>query len=410
MASTVVDLHKHAEVPAKRLARPLAMVVALAGVVVLLGVLLAPQLFWDRWVYPYYWAPIVADGADTSQGGISEGYNAISTVTYGILLVIAVALLWRLLLWLRLRYGWGFFARLIPFIVCGSLLRVQEDAAQFRLPVGYLVISPIVYVVVGLLTVGLLVASVFCWRYGRRGRPFGLLLGLWTIAALCAVPLLGPLVQPSGFAYHVPPAAFALSGAAGVGGLLWAWSHGRGLQQLTLFGICGSLLLTWSLLPLMVFGLQGGWPGTPLPADLQMHLLEAPNVIALATVATLVLALGVRALAPTHPLGAAMQRPENLLLSFAHFLDASATYRALELFGYGEKHVVPSALIAATGTAAVMFPLKLIVILLVIYVLDVELREELADNPPLVALIRATVLVLGLAPGLRDLGRLALGV
>jgi uncharacterized membrane protein len=102
--------------------------------------------------------------------------------------------------------------------------------------------------------------------------------------------------------------------------------------------------------------------------------------------------------------------PTNLAIMFAHLLDASATFTALQWFTYGEKHVLPNFLITLTGTPAVMFPLKAIVIALVLYVLDVEIKKDLEKSALLGTLIRIAILVLGLAPGTRDLLRLAMGV
>jgi uncharacterized membrane protein len=99
-----------------------------------------------------------------------------------------------------------------------------------------------------------------------------------------------------------------------------------------------------------------------------------------------------------------------LVLFAAHFLDGSATFRGLEAFGYSEKHVIPSLLIDLTGTAAVMLPLKFAVVSAVVYLLDVEYRDDLAETPNLGWLVKVAILVLGLAPGMRDMLRLAMGV
>ena len=88
----------------------------------------------------------------------------------------------------------------------------------------------------------------------------------------------------------------------------------------------------------------------------------------------------------------------------SQLFDASATYIALSQFGYSEQHVLPTFLIDMTGPW-IMFPLKLAVIIPVIYLLnkkcdDLELRKFLL----------ITIIVLGLAPGFRDTLRLAAGV
>jgi uncharacterized membrane protein len=53
--------------------------------------------------------------------------------------------------------------------------------------------------------------------------------------------------------------------------------------------------------------------------------------------------------------------PLNLSILLAHFMDASTTYIGIDKLGYFSKHVVPTYLIQLTGTALVMYPLKLII-------------------------------------------------
>jgi uncharacterized membrane protein len=100
----------------------------------------------------------------------------------------------------------------------------------------------------------------------------------------------------------------------------------------------------------------------------------------------------------------------STLIIFGHMLDAAATYRALDFYSYGEKHVLPNFLIEATGTGLVMFPLKAIAMGIVLYVLEVEFKKDLAEQLLLRGLLRAALLILGLSPGLRDLFRLVMGV
>lgn len=97
----------------------------------------------------------------------------------------------------------------------------------------------------------------------------------------------------------------------------------------------------------------------------------------------------------------------NSLMIFSQFLDGAATFMGIDFHGYSEKHVIPSMLIDLTGTAAIMFILKFLVLLLAIYILDVEYRKEMKEYPDLGGLIRLVVIILGLAPGTRDILRLA---
>jgi len=77
----------------------------------------------------------------------------------------------------------------------------------------------------------------------------------------------------------------------------------------------------------------------------------------------------------------------------------------VDWFSYYEKHVVPTFFINLVGTAAIMFPLKLLVLLPVLYMIDKSMGE-----PSLRNLTRLALITLGLAPAVRNTLRLALGV
>jgi uncharacterized membrane protein len=88
----------------------------------------------------------------------------------------------------------------------------------------------------------------------------------------------------------------------------------------------------------------------------------------------------------------------------AQMFDASATFVALTYFGYSEQHVLPTFLIDFTGPW-IMFVVKLIVIIPIVYILD-----KYCDDKELRQFLLMAVMILGLAPGLRDTLRLASGV
>ncbi|RZN61916.1 DUF63 family protein [Methanonatronarchaeum sp. AMET6-2] len=96
-----------------------------------------------------------------------------------------------------------------------------------------------------------------------------------------------------------------------------------------------------------------------------------------------------------------------LLIFGSHIFDASSTFVGFQ-YGATEKHVLPAFLIDLTGTSAVMFPLKIVVVLLVLWLVDSIFTEE--EDSELKALVLLAILVLGLAPALRNTLRLTLGV
>jgi uncharacterized membrane protein len=87
----------------------------------------------------------------------------------------------------------------------------------------------------------------------------------------------------------------------------------------------------------------------------------------------------------------------NLAVLSAHFFDAASTYVAVDYYGYWEQHVLPSALTNLWGTAFVMFPLKIVVILSALYVIDTNIEDKTIKNT-----LKLSIFILGLAPGLRN--------
>jgi len=95
---------------------------------------------------------------------------------------------------------------------------------------------------------------------------------------------------------------------------------------------------------------------------------------------------------------------KNLGIIFSHLLDASATVTALSLYGYLEQHVVPRFFISIFGPVC-MFPLKVAVVLPALWIID-----KYTDDKNFKNFLKLVILILGLAPGLRDTIRLMVGV
>ncbi len=94
----------------------------------------------------------------------------------------------------------------------------------------------------------------------------------------------------------------------------------------------------------------------------------------------------------------------NLSVLMAHLFDASSTYIAVDYYGYYEQHVLPSALTGLFGTAIIMFPLKIIVILGALYIIDIYIEDRTIAN-----MLKLAIFILGLAPGLRNFLSLIMG-
>jgi len=97
----------------------------------------------------------------------------------------------------------------------------------------------------------------------------------------------------------------------------------------------------------------------------------------------------------------------NVFILDSQLLDATATAFGITFLPYAEKHVLPSFLIAETGTAFIMYPLKLLVIIPALYIVDRYLKGE-SEN--LIGLVKLAILTVGLAPAIRDIMRMTLGI
>ncbi len=95
---------------------------------------------------------------------------------------------------------------------------------------------------------------------------------------------------------------------------------------------------------------------------------------------------------------------ENTFIIGVHTFDASTTFTAIQFYPYFEQHFLPGFFISLFGPA-VMFALKLAVVPAALYYIDKETKDGEKRT-----LLKLLVLILGLAPGTRNLFRLAMGV
>ncbi|KZX16508.1 hypothetical protein MBCUT_08100 [Methanobrevibacter cuticularis] len=95
----------------------------------------------------------------------------------------------------------------------------------------------------------------------------------------------------------------------------------------------------------------------------------------------------------------------NLAILSAHIFDASTTFMAVDFYGYWEQHVLPNSIYDLSGTAITMFPLKILVITLSLYLIDKYIEDEILSGT-----LKLAIFILGLAPGVRNFLTLAIGV
>ncbi len=92
---------------------------------------------------------------------------------------------------------------------------------------------------------------------------------------------------------------------------------------------------------------------------------------------------------------------ENAAIIFAHMLDGSATYIGIDKYGFSEEHILPELFINVAGTAFIMLPLKIIVILGALYLLD-RWKEEDEGSDLYYKMVKFVFFIFGFGPGVRD--------
>ncbi|MBP2132776.1 putative membrane protein [Methanomicrobium sp. W14] len=161
------------------------------------------------------------------------------------------------------------------------------------------------------------------------------------------------------------------------------------------FSIAGIFACVVSLIPLLYVGIT----------ETQINLFVMMSILGMASVTSLLVWGFIRHILKWEYVSDILYK----LLIFGHMLDASATSFGIDLheLHYVEQHVVGSALINSTGTAFSMFALKLIVIIPGIYILEMYRKE---GSQPLWHLILFAMIMVGMAPGIRDMVRMILYV
>ncbi len=387
------------------LAAPSALVIILA-----LLCLIWPETFWDRFLWKYYWSPIVADAGGDAGGATSE-YNWVDTITYGVILAFSAFLMNKLFILRKLRVGLPFFVALTPVILIGSAARVLEDMELFNEPLQYLFISPIIYIMLGLLTLGSIIISDVIerkWPGGGRDQRYASALFIMVPSLLVTLVI---LAGKGWFNEGISVLPVLLIGALAACTVLPAKGQLK-WERLVLTIWLEALAFVVYMYVLWV--MKGEWFDHYVTLNMGVeptsHLGSGGLIFLLMLAATIVMGLLMFAAFKGSKKYRAIISGINIFILAGHMLDASATYVGIDHFGYSEKHVLPSFLIRVTGTALVMFPLKLLFLIPAFIILDVELEKETRENPHLMALVKLTMLVLGAAPGARDLIRLALGV
>jgi len=379
--------------------------------IIVLGCLFAPTLFYDQWIWKYYWGPVVADasGHSVSFHGVTaqEGYTLLSEITYGFILVCALYGLYKLLKKLEIRIDWYFCLALFPYILFGPVTRVLEDTNYFSEPIVYWFISPLIYFQTTLYVLIFLILGYYLQKRAFNARKtlfillsvFVLIDCLYTIIWALGIRYGASIIEP-GFFYVLSILAFLP--------LLYRFIKKQTMKVNTVI-FSGGLLVVLPCIFLTGRWIMGSqWSGS-YGTYLNVFLLIIGLVTLIITVVYVIAWIYQK-----NETIVVYKNPLNLSMLAGHLIDGITSYvsiydpLSMGLPSYIEKHPASNGLMEMWPP---LFPLvKFLLIIMVIYVFDVVYKKELGKYSRLVNLLKIGIFILGVSPGIRDLLRVTMGV
>ena len=379
--------------------------------VILIGYLLAPTLFYDQWIWKYYWGPVVADasGHSVSYHGVvaNEGYTILSEITYGVILVCALYGLYKLLKKLEIKIDWYFCLALFPYILFGPVTRVLEDTNYFAEPAVYWFISPLIYFQTTLYVLIFLFLGYYLQKkeFTRRKTLFILL------SVFVLIDVFYTIIWALGIHYGasiIEPGIFYVLSILACLPFLYRLIKKQTITVNTVI-FSGGLLVV-----LPCFFLIGRWmTGDQWSVSYGTYFNVFLLVIGLVALIVFLVYL-IAWIYRKHDTMEAYKEPLNLSMLAGHLIDGITSYvsiydpLSMGLPSYIEKHPASNSLMELWPP---LFPIvKFLLIIMVIYVFDIAYKKELVKYSRLVNLLKIGIFILGVSPGLRDLLRVTMGV
>ena len=370
--------------------RAWAAVVGGFALLLAIGSAVFPRAVYDRFLWRYFWGPVVADGrgaqcavrdaggtellgsASACQAAVGAGevvafpgYTTVSTVSYVVVLLgmlIGVVFLLR-----RLEVGdeLRFFYALFPFMLLGGALRTVEDSGVAALragteplipfPASALLISPFIYFTAFGVTLACVLAA---YALADRGvvddyaRP---LFAMGALALAASLAYLSFLAAATDYVEFYPQ-----------------------VLALTLVIATAATAVTWKVATASEPTIRRG-TGVAGIVIIWGHAIDGvANVIGLNWMPALT---GTANLVPKHVVNALIVNWTGRLL--------------------------PSSIVAVTGDAWPFLLVKLAAATFVVWVFNGEMFEE---SPRYTLMLLITVLAVGLGPGTRDMLRATFGI
>ena len=382
-------------------------------------------------LYDFYIDPVLGEASSDS------GYNIPNTLTYALLLALFAVSLAAWLRYLGIDASDATLLALVPYVFWAALGEVVEDASMFDASLESYFVSPAIHFQTAAWVV---IAGAFGYRIANsdldeesmRSKVDSTV----TILILTQVVIYYTSVEASGVTassdFDNMPMLVCFITAL----LLPSLATKNALFDFTilqrtvfLVGLGGCIALAG---PLLAYGVSYPdgvviWPlfvvlGLPATLVYWMHNngLPAANQLSEAGHIAGILPPGMteneyeeweseeKDLIESLRLKAVMASPVVSLAVAGQFLDGIATAIGISEFGYTEKHVFSSEIIELFGSAYGFTVTKLMLGGAIWYFFAIANFEHRQQHLRL--LISMVILTVGLAPGLRNVGRLALGV
>ena len=400
---------------------------ALPALAYLLDLFAGWPLLWDRIVVDIV-APVIGEA-----GGDSD-YNLLDTVVYALLLASFVFALSAWLRRARLPAHERTLFVFLPWVVWAAMVEVAEDAGLISASIQTLFVSPLIHFQTACWVVLSGALAYYLTRDSDSERT----------SEMCLRVAVGVMVLHLLFLHDLSgEGAFdLLAGSVGILTILASLpiirfrglvSHWSGVEQGVFLSGLTSVALAFGVLGR--FGLERAAEGDPAVLWPAWVVLGVPLILCWmlakrgCEVREGLLEEGVElgVLAPGLTLAAwedldgdehkdaearvktaMMASPAVLLAVYGQAADGLATYLGIDHFGYSEKHLL-SDLIIKVGNGAWAFLMVKLLLAGFVLLFFMEARFE-QRHRHLRLLVLLGLLAVGLAPGLRDLGRLMLGV
>lgn len=407
---------------------------AVIALIVIAGLVLTPEIFWDEFAKVYIWDPIVKDAG---QG--DAGYSAVNTIVYISIMVAAVIVLqaffrkWELPVDDRMMWA------LMAWVALAPILRVMEDSDYFNEGVDVLFISPVIHIH---LAAWLVLAGII----GHIGREKHL--SMLTMLLVAYITFTGLLVLPNAHSHdagHFWIMAGSILGAVMIAFVMhntWDWDAVTRSILALAAGLITMGLGHWAQLVSTPWVQENG--KLPKDNDVIIPLMIAVGIPILVT--WVVWKKGVEDLAQLRltghevgviPDGLTLEEwesedrsdhpvevltPTGILATpmvagmlFGQLCDGLATMIGIDYYGFSEKHPLSDAVIQFGNSLNILgegawlfFLLKAALISAIIWMFS-QMRVENRQQHLRVLVVLA-VMIVGMAPGLRGIGRLILGV